>query len=166
MIVQGIAYWAKVREDVFDKKFNRWTIDVILDTKGVNKLKEAGLKPKKNEDGKWVFKFKRARIRKKDGVAKTPPVVVDEYNKPFTGLIGNGSVVNIQFTPIKYTEYGGGITHDLQGVQVVDLVPYAPADGAEFKALKEEVVEERAMEFKEGAKDNSEDDDDDENPFV
>ncbi len=165
MIVQGIARWAKVREDVFDKKFNKWTIDVILNTKAVNKLKEVGLKPKKNEDGEWVFKFKRARVRKIDGVAKTPPVVVDAYNKPFTGLIGNGSIVNIQFTPIKYKEYGGGITHDLQGVQVVELVSFFPADGEEFTALKEEVIEERAREVEEG--ENSETgDDNDENPFV
>jgi len=137
MLVTGIAMWAKVYPSNFDKKFNKWTIDLIMDEANATILSEARLKPKEEADGTYTFKFKRDMFRKKDGAPKNPPPVVDASRNPMTALVGNGSLVNIQFTPIAYEKFGGGITHDLQGVQVLKLVSYSAADGEEFDVVDE-----------------------------
>lgn len=153
MIVTGIANWAKVGKDNFDARFNKWTLDLTMDKTNAEILKGAGLKPKEVAKGEFLFKFKKDRLRKKDNTEKVPPIVRDAKNQNFDGYIGNGSLVRVQFTVIPYTKFGGGITHELQGVQVLKLVEYNPGGGSEFTPVEEYIEEDQTAAP-------------DENPFV
>jgi hypothetical protein len=101
-----------------------WSIDIVLDGTNLKMVKEAGLKPKVDKDGDTVFKFKR-KVFRADGEKNNPPEVVDAKKEPFHDLIGNGSTVNISANVYEWeNKFGKGIAANLNGVQVVDLVPY------------------------------------------
>ena len=71
-----------------------------------------------------------AQSIRKDGGVNSPPKVVDSNNTPMHNtLIGNGSLVNVKFSPYEWT-FGNkqGIGLDLQAVQVVDLVEYSTGE--------------------------------------
>jgi len=60
--------------------------------------------------------------------AQFKPSLFDKYGRALADgtLIGNGSKVRVNFSPVAYEGFGGGITLYLNAVQVLDLVPYAP----------------------------------------
>jgi hypothetical protein len=59
-------------------------------------------------------------------------VVMDAQQRPFSELIGNGSLVNIKVGLMEYdNQYGKGVTKALQAVQVLAHVPYEPSSIAE-----------------------------------
>lgn len=120
----GEAYWAKVYEPDENKKF---TIDVNLDAKAVAIFKQYGMDVK-NKAAKgdtrgdfgtfWTYAFSQ------DGTPNKL-TIVDAAMKPFSELIGNGSLVKIEFQP-KYWEYGNkeGVRPSLLALQVLKHVPY------------------------------------------
>ena len=56
-------------------------------------------------------------------------MVVDGQKNTFKDLIGNGSIVNVMYTPFAWEMNGkSGVTPILKKVQVVDLVAYAGAE--------------------------------------
>jgi hypothetical protein len=101
-----------------------------------------GIKIKNEDDGSKTFRFKRKVARADGNGENKPPVVCGLGGKDdiFEAMIGNGSICNIQYALIKYDnpKFGKGITTDLKGVQVVDLVPYGVQDGDEFGSATEE----------------------------
>ena len=130
MKLQGKAMWASVQtpNTTFDPVYQ---IDLIIDPKDVPTVKKLGLSVKKTEDGD-VVRFRRAQFRK-DGSENRRPVVVDKNNLPLTDLIGNGSLVNVQFSTFEWNnKFGSGISSDLQGVQVLELIEFGAKDGDEF----------------------------------
>lgn len=139
MRIKGKSMWASVLAP--NTKYTpQWEIDLILTQEQVPQVEKLGLKVKKTDDGPTV-KFKRA-VDRKDGEKNEPPVVVDADKNPFRQLIGNGSDVIVQFhvweTQNQYGKFTGA---DLQGVQVINLIPVEGArvpDGAEFDAVDED----------------------------
>jgi len=152
-IVKGEAMWASVQAP--NTQFTPcWCIDVIVTEKqataimkesvGTNrKAPTAGIKIKKNKDGQYIFKIKRD-VAKADGSGENePPVVRDNRNRDFEGLVGNGSIVNAQYGFFPWNnKFGNGVGADFKGVQVLDLVAYGEADGDGFEAAEGELVEE------------------------
>lgn len=135
MKVRGIAYWASVQvpNTTFEPVY---TIDLAVGDDAAESLKKIGLKGKVAEEG-TVFKFKRKQFRQ-DGAENNKPVIRDAANQPFSDLIGNGSDVIVQFATYEWkNKFGSGIGADLQGVQVIDLVPYRTGDGDEFEPVGE-----------------------------
>ena len=82
----------------------------------------------------WLgYQFKRNLVRA-DGEENSQPPVMDAKKEPFTDLVGNGSICNIQYSLVSYkNKFGKGITSDLKGVQVLKHVPYIGGDGSEFE---------------------------------
>lgn len=127
MKTKGKAYWAKV--NTLDTKYNQWNILLHVDKEEAAKLKAVGLKVKVEEkDDELVRSVRFARYLKKRGTkgGQNPkPVVVDAELNEFTGLIGNGSEVIVLHKPYKWNnDFGSGVGSDLQGVQIVNLIPY------------------------------------------
>ena len=136
-----VVSWASVQEP--NIQFEPcWELQAHLTQEQANeliteakKVSPKGIKIKKDDTG-MTYRFKR-RVARADGNGENQkPVVFGPLGKsggPFTSLIGNGSVCNIQYMFIAYdNKFGKGVTCDLKGVQVVEHVPYGVADGDEF----------------------------------
>lgn len=121
MKTTGIAMWAYTKEA--DTKFEpQWRITLLLSDAEAKKLKDLGVVVKRNDDGAWEYKFKR-KVKNAKGFDNEPPRVVDAAKNTFNGIIGNGSIVNVQFKPFQW-KFKKGVGTDLVAVQIVDLVPY------------------------------------------
>lgn len=132
MVITGKASWAHVQTPDDRYPPAKYSINVAVDEDTATELKKAGLRVKK-EGEDLVFKVKR-NVLKVDGTEAGKPNIVDAENKPFEDNIGNGSIVNVQIRPYEYSNnFGSGVSADLEGVQVVDLVPYdGPSGTSEF----------------------------------
>lgn len=167
VIVSGIAAWAHITKPSGDRivkdsrgrdlKFeSQYKIDLILTPEEANRLNKEGYNIKKvtkeipgieNSIGLPFLHIKAGELFP-DGNVAPKPVCVDSSTNPYTGLIGNGSKVNISFTPIPYDAFGGGISCRLKGAQVVELVEHKEEGGGGsgfttvpgFVAEKEEVA--------------------------
>lgn len=119
----GIAMWSFIITP--DTKFTPcWRTDLILTDAEAMKLKEAGLKVKRNDDGQYQFKFKR-NVTNKKGQPNRQPIVVDENKEPFNQIIGNGSEVTIIYKLYEWkNNFGKGIGADLDKIMVHKHVPY------------------------------------------
>ena len=132
MIISGTAYWASVvaPNTTFDSD-GVWEINVCnLDDNIVADLEAEGIDVKNKNDEKGNYVLAKRRVKRKDGGVNSPPKVVDSNNTPMHNtLIGNGSLVNVKFSPYEWT-FGNkqGIGLDLQAVQVVDLVEYSTGE--------------------------------------
>lgn len=140
-IVQGTAEWCSVQEPntTFEPVY---CIDVIVDDDTATALEGQGLTVKRDavdKDGNArgnVFKVKRKAFRK-GGVPNQKPNCVDAKNQPFNDLIGNGSLVNVQYNVFNW-EFAGkkGTSADFVGVQVLKHVPMQ-TNSPEFEAVEE-----------------------------
>ena len=141
MKTTGIAMWAYTKQP--DTKFDPcWRVTLLLSDDEAKKLKAAGLKIKRNDDDVYEYKFKRNVAKKKGKVVvgeNPPPRVVDAAKQTFNGIIGNGSIVNVQFAPYSWDYLGKkGLSADLQAIQIIDLVPYGgggDSDSDEFDVV-------------------------------
>lgn len=121
-------------------KPDSWNLIVILDDDSADKWKASDKFPKfkRNkdhdlvlEDGKKLIKLSKTATFGYQGSPKKPVIVVDTYGNPYTGLIGNGSVCNIQCSVHDWeNKTGKGSTASLEAVQILDLVEFS-SDGAE-----------------------------------
>ena len=143
MKIQGKAMWACIQAP--NTKFEPvWSIDLLIEDRQVAGAKKAGLVVKKTEDGNLV-RFRR-NVTRSDGTENDKPVVVDAKKQPITALVGNGSLVNVQFREYDWdNKFGSGKGFDLQGVQVLALVSYGEQDGDAFD-VEDEDTEELARE--------------------
>ena len=119
--------WASVIEP--NTKFEpTWEIEAELNEQQAAMFADAGVRLKE-DDGMKLLRFKRkVGGTKKDGGTYTnePPRVVDASKQPFGQLIGNGSLVNIQYDLREWAMMGNtGVKADLKAVQVLELVPYS-----------------------------------------
>lgn len=125
--ITGKCKWASVIKP--NTKFDpKWSIDVIIEDKEVaNRLEAAGLKVKKDKDGDLILNIKRKTVTKK-GDAVKPPIVVDNDGERWDSdiLIGNGSIVTVDFTVYEYESFGNtGYGNWLNKVTVNELVEYS-----------------------------------------
>ena len=144
MKTQGIAFYAYTNQP--DTKFDPcWRVNLQVTDEEATKMKEVGLNVKRNDDGVYEYKFKRNVAKKKGAlvVGENPaPRVVDSNKEQFVGIIGNGSLVNVQWSPYNW-EFKGkkGVSADLVAVQVLNLIPYGDgtvrvAAGEEFDVVE------------------------------
>lgn len=143
MIVKGKAEFASLHQP--NTKFSPvYCIDVIVDDDAATTLEGQGLTVKRDATDKngnprgHVFKVKRNAYRKDGTMNRKPNVVGPDGKTPFDELVGNGSIVNVQYNPYEW-EFAGkkGTSADLVGVQVVEHVPYKGND-SEFEAVEAE----------------------------
>ena len=123
---RGIANWAKVQEP--DKKYNHYTLDLILDEPSWALYRDSGLqlKVRESEDGEYI-KLRRdpERLINGDVVNVGGPqvfLIKGKDKDPYDGLIGNGSTVVCKVA-VYDTARGPG--HRLEAVGIETLVEYA-----------------------------------------
>lgn len=125
--LEGVkAYWVQTNRP---SKYNEWSLEAgNLTDDHVKQLKADGLGSKildkGDERGKYI-RISQATTQK-DGTPNSRPEVVDSNKRTFTGLVGNGSTVNVKYRTYDYdNQYGKGTSAVLQKIQLVDLVPYS-----------------------------------------
>lgn len=135
MKVRGIANWASVQSPntTYEPVYQ---VDLTVTEDSAKALKDLGLTVKKTEEG-FVCKFKRKQFKADNSENKKPTVVLADKS-PFDGLVGNGSEVIVQFSTYEWkNKFGTGISADLQGIQIINLVEYRKGDGEEFEDLSD-----------------------------
>jgi len=124
MVIQGLAEWCSVQapNDRFPPA--TYETDLVIDESNAETLRADGITVKE-KDGKLWVKAKRKQFRT-DGTLNTKPNCVDANKKPFTDLIGNGSLVNLQVNAFDW-EFAGkkGRSLDFVGIQVFYLVEFS-----------------------------------------
>lgn len=139
MKTRGEVAWSSVTR--LDTKFNQWRILLNITKEEGKKLEAVGLKPKKRvietEDGEdrvvLQIAFSRYLHRKgTGGGTNKPPQVVDSQTNAFTGGIGAGTDCIVKHKPYTWNnKFGKGTSSDLQGVQIIKLVPFDLPDEVE-----------------------------------
>lgn len=135
-IIEGTAYWASLTRP--NEKFEpMWRIDLAVDDKSANELKEQGIALGETTiDEKTIpniVRFKR-KVQKANGDKNTQPTLVDAGKKPLDKIVGNGSKVKVMYRPYDWNFKGKkGKGLDLQAVQVVDLIEYTPKEDFEIE---------------------------------
>ena len=131
--VRGKSSFCKLLEDQLTLNFNKdgkeWTIDLEIDKDTAKEMKGYGIADRVKTkidylDGAPYMRFKQSEATRA-GKLNDPPKIVDILNKPWdqTVRIGNGSVLDVQFSVV---DYGPGKKSGvyLRNVRVLDLVPY------------------------------------------
>lgn len=141
--VRGTAMYAKVLgAPVYNKfaKDNEWTIDLVISNDTTKEIKGLGIgdRVKKKEgfaDGKPYLHFKQKELTAK-GNKNEPIKVTDIFGNPWPDdkLIGNGSVIDIQFALVPYEATTGVYPRT---IRILDHVPYA---GGGMEKLSEDDV--------------------------
>lgn len=150
MIVTGKAFYASVhRPNKGSGKYApKYEVQVVVDADTEAKLLKRGLKKAVHKDKDTgltkfvsfegtpgaVFKFYMDTATR-DGSPQAPSVV-DAAGKPTKVLVGNGSVINASINVFDYTNGAGGTSSRLNGIQIVELVPYEPKGRDLFKPTK------------------------------
>lgn len=136
-VVSGKAYWASIQapNTTYEPE---WGLDLLVDDNNRAAITADGLAIKNKGDERGDFVHIRQKCSRRDGTANDAPEVMDGQKKPFTELVGNGSTVNVMYTPFAWEMNGkSGVTPLLKKVQVVDLVPYkGPATEEDFAVLE------------------------------
>ena len=119
--------WASIQEP--NTKFEHaWEVVATLDEQQAADLANHGFKLKEDDNGNPTYRFKRkCKGKKKTGEEfdKKAPFCVDASNNPFEKLVGNGSLVNIQYSVKDVTFMGNNyINGDLEGMQVLEHVAF------------------------------------------
>lgn len=123
-VVKGKAYWASVQQPNTTYE-PEWAVDICVDDSNRAAFEADGVPIKNKGDERGDFVHIRQRVARRDGTQNDAPAVVDAQKNPFTGLIGNGSIVNVMYAPFAWEMNGkAGVTPLLKKVQVVDLVEY------------------------------------------
>lgn len=120
----GEARWAKLREP--DDKYNKYSIDLIMEPDVLAKFKTSGAQLKiREKDGTEFVTFNRpaTSVIKGDIVNHGPPEILDKDGEPLADniLVGNGSKVTLK-VEVYDTVKGKGSR--LAAVRVDDLVKY------------------------------------------
>lgn len=147
--------WASIQEP--NTKFDpTYEIVAVLDDEQAAYFADKGVKVKE-EEGENTVRFKLGQFgTKRDGskFERNPPRCVDAAKEPFTDLIGNGSIVNIQYELKEWEAFGNtGVKPELKAVQVLEHVPYSGGVNDEFE-------EEGETKTVEPTQDSEEDEDD------
>lgn len=139
-IQEGRAYWASITSP--NTRYEPvYTVDLVLDDKVADKFESDGYRVKTlivNDEvvGRSINIKRKVNKANGNGMNKVP-LLLDKNKVPMDELIGNGSLVKVQYneweTENKFGKFKG---LDLQAVQVLDLVPYKSGDGDEFEAIE------------------------------
>ena len=131
-VITGKAYWAHVQNP--NTSFEpEYSIDICVDDNNRAAIEADGLTIKNKGDERGDFIHIRQRVARRDGTQNDAPIVVDAQKNPTDKLVGNGSIVNVLYSPYSWEMNGkAGVTPILKKIQVVDLVSY----GEDFDAVE------------------------------
>lgn len=125
-ILKGVElYWCKF--NTVDQ-YGHYGCQLVLKKAHADQLKEWGLKTKKDDEGKIIF---RCRRREDDG----PVPVVDKDLTPVVANVSNGAIGNVMLDVYEYKKFGGGIAARLKKVQLLKWEPYD--SGEDFEEVEE-----------------------------
>ena len=152
--ISGKASWCKTKSPETFGNDSFWSATIHPDAKGLEFARELASKGMKNhikkDDDGWFIKFKRPTYRKlRSGIkaAMIAPEVIDADNKPFDGLIGNGSDCTFKLEVYDHNTPTGGKAKAarLASIKVHNLVPYdVPSTDEKQKRLVEGLPEQPA----------------------
>ena len=127
--------WAKVQEPAltFDEDGKEYSLDLELSDNQIASLRKSGMSPKTKEkvdaDGTKYITFRKP-THSRQGKELVPLKIVDRNKKPFTELLGNGTVVNIVLCLLAYDgKFGKGVVIRPEAIQVVDHVEFSGGGG-------------------------------------
>lgn len=151
--VTGKCAWAKVQPGNFDeyKGVKSWRLNFYPNKEAFQILKEAKIQTKlKEDDGEKsgvtgsFYNFRRPLLGLVGGVErKRKPAVITHNGEPFSGEIGNGSLIELTLD-VYNTSMGVGTR--IKEVNVLELIEYS---GSSFKdEFEPEVVESDEIPFK------------------
>ena len=130
MILDGIAYWASIKEPntTFEPVY---TVNLVVDQTTADDFAGRGHTVKQMDEGPALI-VKR-KVNGPNGMVRNAPRLLDQNKQDITLAVGNGSKVRVQCNEYEW-EYAGksGKSLDLQAVQVMELVEYRASDGSEF----------------------------------
>ena len=135
-------FWAKLDAPVnpFNAAQPHWELQIRTREKSeAKKWKDQGmtvtLKEDKDDNGSYYQVNLKRKAFTRDGTARDPVKVVDGQLMPIeAGILGNGSVGNVQIDTYAYTMNGNeGIGFSLKAVQVTKLVEYKGGNGLSFE---------------------------------
>lgn len=117
----------------------RWMVDVYPTKEGMEVFNSSGIGLKEIRkpffEGEVGFRFRRDVEKEIKGVKQSfnPPVIVDSEGKPWPEdvRIGNGSLVEVNVAVYQTRGGDGANGHRLQGMKVLELVPYETPVAAE-----------------------------------
>ena len=129
-LVEGVAYWASVTTPNTTYQ-PVYTVNLVVDDEVANDFRSRGFTVKDMEEGPALL-IKR-KVNGPNGMVRSAPKLLDKNKQPLNVSVGNGSKVRVQYKEWESTWNGTlykGL--DFQARQVLELVEYASADGAEF----------------------------------
>ena len=129
-LVEGVAYWASVTTPNTTYQ-PVYTVNLVVDDEVANDFRSRGFTVKDMEEGPALL-IKR-KVNGPNGMVRSAPKLLDKNKQPLNVSVGNGSKVRVQYKEWESTWNGTlykGL--DFQAMQVLELVEYASADGAEF----------------------------------
>ena len=131
-LVEGNAYWASVTTP--NTKFEPvYTVNLVVDDKTAKDFAAKGHKIKQMDEGPSIV-IKR-KVTDRSGKNRPAPKLVDSDKQPMDTLIGNGSIVKVQYHEWETTNHYGDFKGlDFQAMQVLELVEYGEriVDGEEL----------------------------------
>ena len=138
-IQEGRAYWANVT--LPNTKFEPvYTVDLVIDDEVANDYESRGFKVKTltvNDEVVGRSINNKRKVNGPNGMVRKSPKLLDRNKAPIDEIVGNGSLVKVQFNEWEVeNKYGNFKGLDFQAMQVLDLVSYKSADGEEFESLE------------------------------
>lgn len=135
-VLQGKAYWASVTtpNTTFEPVYS---VNLVVDNDTAEQFRNDGYTIKDMDEGPAIV-IKR-KVNGPNGLVRQAPKLMDKAKNAMDVAVGNGSLVKVQYKPWE-TEWRGKTFKglDFQAMQVLDLIAYQVADGAEFDAEDED----------------------------
>ena len=129
-VEEGIVKWASISTP--NTRYEPgYTVDLIVSDEVANDFASRGHKIKQHDEGPAIV-IKR-KVNGPNGMERPAPRLLDQNKQDINVAVGNGSRVKVQFNEYEgENQYGPYRGLDLQAVQILDLVEYRSADGAEL----------------------------------
>jgi hypothetical protein len=141
----------------FESTEQEWSIDVALDENEFNKLKKMGIQKqglKTSKDGSYTFLTFNKNVISATGKELFKPTVVDNYNRPYDGKVGNGSICDVVIDVYEYKP--GKFSFKYGGLIIRELVEFSGGSGFEGLVEFDELPEDDVAPF--DTEDGSDDD--------
>lgn len=128
-MLKGKASWAYLTKANEKWEQPRYEITLDVDANTYNAFDEEVDFGATYAKGKYTIKL-NCPAKKADGTDAPKPLFVDQNASPTNVLLGNGSEVYVKYRTFKYTRgrSEGKTRAYLEGVQIVNLVPYEAED--------------------------------------
>ena len=126
-MIKGLASWAFLTTPNTKWEEDRYEITIEVDANTYQTFTNEVDFGTSFKDGKYFIKF-HCPAKKQDGSPAAPPIFVDAQAAPTNVILGNGSEVYVKYRKFTYTRgrSQGKTRTYLEGVQIINLVPYTP----------------------------------------